>query len=117
MSDQRPAQRPAPRPGPRWGHTSPRRREISDGYRRRATLLTQLALTLGGVMAVAAVISLVLVSQADADTDGGSGAYGYLALFLWFGILAAAPVLVAVAVPAAVMARRVRLDEAAGTGG
>ncbi|WP_420032183.1 hypothetical protein ACN2WE_04810 [Streptomyces sp. cg28] len=117
MSDQRPAHRPAPRTGPRWGYAPPVGREISDGYRRRATLLTRSALTVGGVMAVAAVISGVLVSQADADTRGGSGAYGYLALFLWFGILAATPVLLAVAVPAAVMTRRVRRSEAAGTGG
>ncbi|WP_353940992.1 hypothetical protein ABII15_04645 [Streptomyces sp. HUAS MG91] len=109
MSDQR--------TGPRWGCAPPRDQEISAGYRRRATLLTRFALTVGGVMTVAAVTSLVLVSQADTVTGGGSGAYGCLALFLWFGILAAAPVLVAVAVPAAVMTRRVRRSEAAGTGG
>lgn len=38
----------------------------------------------------------------------GNAAYGYLAIFLWFRIAAAIPVLLAVAIPGAVMTRHVR---------
>lgn len=34
--------------------------------------------------------------------------HGYLAIFLWFGITAAIPVLLAVGIPGVVMTRRVR---------
>ncbi|MFD9291111.1 hypothetical protein ACFWBV_23055 [Streptomyces sp. NPDC060030] len=52
--------------------------------------------------------SLVLLVQADKDTAKAS--LGYLALFLWFGIAAAVPVLLAVAIPGVVMTRRVRQE-------
>jgi hypothetical protein len=52
------------------------------------------------------VASFVLLAQADAD-PGNSG-LGYLAIFLWFGIIATVPVLLAVGIPALVMGRRVR---------
>ncbi|WP_231905649.1 hypothetical protein [Streptomyces davaonensis] len=57
-------------------------------------------------MAVAFVISIVLLVLAEADAD--NSAYGYLALFLWFGIVAAIPVLLALAIPGVVMTRRAR---------
>jgi hypothetical protein len=43
---------------------------------------------------------------ADADVD--NAAYGYLAMFLWFGIAAAIPVVLAVGIPGVVMRRRLR---------
>ncbi|MEU5893369.1 hypothetical protein ABZ835_42045 [Streptomyces sp. NPDC047461] len=53
--------------------------------------------------------SIVFLVKADADVD--NAAYGYLALFLWFGIAAAIPVLLALGLPAIVMKRRVRQQE------
>ncbi|MFE2643187.1 hypothetical protein ACFXDO_11525 [Streptomyces nigra] len=49
--------------------------------------------------------SIVFLVKADADVD--NAAYGYLAIFLWFGIAAAIPVLLALGIPAIVMTRRV----------
>ncbi|PRX96168.1 hypothetical protein CLV72_108174 [Allonocardiopsis opalescens] len=57
-------------------------------------------------MVVAFVVSIVFLVRADANVD--DAAYGYLALFLWFGIAAAFPVLLALGIPAAVMTLRVR---------
>ncbi|MFI6693088.1 hypothetical protein ACIBLA_15220 [Streptomyces sp. NPDC050433] len=56
--------------------------------------------------------SLVLLAQADSDV--GNAAYGYLAIFLWFGIAAAIPVLLAVAIPGVVVTRRARQQRQAG---
>ncbi|TLS46972.1 hypothetical protein FE633_07400 [Streptomyces montanus] len=63
-------------------------------------------------MAVAFVASIVLLVKADADVD--NAAYGYLAIFLWFGIAAAIPVLLALGIPAVVMTRRVRQQKRLG---
>jgi hypothetical protein len=63
-------------------------------------------------MVVAFVVSLVLLAQADADDR--NAAYGYLAIILWAGIVLAIPVLLAVAIPGAVMTRRVRQQRQAG---
>ncbi|WP_327686125.1 hypothetical protein [Streptomyces sp. NBC_00467] len=49
---------------------------------------------------------IVFLVKADAD----DAAYGYLALFLWFGIAAATPVLLALGIPAIAMTRRVRQE-------
>ncbi|WP_235978514.1 hypothetical protein [Streptomyces lycii] len=108
MSDQRPARHPVPRPGygPPGGYGPPRPREVGAGYRRWTGVLLWLAITVAGLMAVAFVAGIVLLMKADANTD--DAAYGYLALFLWFGIAAAAPVLLALGIPALVMTRRVR---------
>lgn len=108
MSDQWPAQRPAPRPlpGPPGGYGPPRFHDVSAGYRRWAGVLLRLAITVAGLMVVAFVASIVFLVKADADVD--NAAYGYLALFLWFGIAAAIPVLLALGIPAIVMTRRVR---------
>ena len=88
MSDQQPA------PG------------VSAGYRRWAGVLVRTASVIALLMGVAFVVSLVLLALADAEE--GHAAYGYLAVLLWFGIAAAVPVLLAVAIPGAVMTRRVR---------
>ncbi|WP_367048661.1 hypothetical protein [Streptomyces sp. Je 1-332] len=48
------------------------------------------------------------------NADGDDAAYGYLALFLWLGIAAAIPVLLALGIPAIVMKRRVRQQERLG---
>ncbi|WP_420031487.1 hypothetical protein ACN2WE_00835 [Streptomyces sp. cg28] len=50
--------------------------------------------------------SIAFLVKADADVD--AAAYGCLALFLWFGIAAATPVLLALGIPAIIMRRRVR---------
>ncbi|MFE9686836.1 hypothetical protein [Streptomyces sp. NPDC006285] len=63
-------------------------------------------------MVVAFVASIVFLVKADADVD--NAAYGYLAIFLWFGIAAAVPVLLALGIPAIVMTRRVRQQERLG---
>ncbi|MEV6787681.1 hypothetical protein [Streptomyces sp. NPDC051098] len=60
-------------------------------------------------MVAAFVASVVFLMKADADVD--DAAYGYLALFLWIGIAAAIPVLLALGIPAIVMTRRVRQQE------
>ncbi len=114
MSDQRPAQRPAPRPlpGPPGGYGPPRFQEVSAGYRRWAGVLLWLAIAVAGFMVVAFVAGIVFLVKADADVD--DAAYGYLALFLWFGIAAATPVLLALGIPAIVMTRRVRQQERLG---
>ncbi|GAA2973488.1 hypothetical protein GCM10010446_67330 [Streptomyces enissocaesilis] len=57
-------------------------------------------------MVVAFVAGIVFLVKADTDVD--AAAYGCLALFLWFGIAAAIPVLPAPGIPAIVMTRRVR---------
>ncbi|MFD3842636.1 hypothetical protein ACFWWC_41335 [Streptomyces sp. NPDC058642] len=63
-------------------------------------------------MAVAFVASIVFLVKADADVD--NAAYGYLALFLWFGIAAAIPLLLALGLPAIIMKRRVQQQERLG---
>ena len=80
--------------------------DISAGYRRWAGVLLWLAIALAGVMVVAALASIAFLVKADTDVD--AAAYGYLALFLWFGIAAATPVLLALGIPAIIMRRRVR---------
>jgi hypothetical protein len=114
MSDQRPAQRPTPGPwpGPPGGYGPPRFQEVSAGYRRWAGVLLWLAIAVAGLMVVAFVASIALLVKADADVD--NAAYGYLVLFLWFGIAAAFPVLLALGIPAIVMTRRVRRQERLG---
>ncbi|MFD8568500.1 hypothetical protein [Streptomyces sp. NPDC059639] len=115
MSEQRPPRHPAPRPGPRWSYAPPQVQQITDDYRRRATLLTRFAIAVGALMAVALVISVVFLVQADSDST--KSGLGYLALVLWAGITVATPVLVALVVPAVTMTRRVRRQEQARTGG
>ncbi|MEV7990633.1 hypothetical protein AB0O67_01610 [Streptomyces sp. NPDC086077] len=111
MSDQRPAQRPAqrPLPGPPGWYGPPPFQEVSAGYRRWSGVLLWLAITVAGLMVVALVASIVFLMKADADVD--DAAYGYLAVFLWFGIAAAIPVLLALGIPAIIMTRRVRQQE------
>ncbi|MET8941748.1 hypothetical protein ABZX28_32700 [Streptomyces rubiginosohelvolus] len=84
----------------------PRPREITADYRHRAGVLTWSAVVVGALMAVALVVSVVFLIRADQDTR--NAAYGYLALVLWVGIAAAVPVLLALAIPAARMRRRLR---------
>ncbi|MFD5319710.1 hypothetical protein [Streptomyces sp. NPDC127098] len=79
---------------------------VSTRYRRWASILSWLAIAIGGFVVVAFVVSLVLLALADADDR--KAAYGYLALVLWVVIAAAIPVLLAVAIPGVVMTRRVR---------
>ncbi|QFG27051.1 hypothetical protein F7P10_14945 [Actinomadura sp. WMMB 499] len=79
---------------------------MSVGYRRWARILICLAIIIAIFVVVAFVASVVLLAKADADVE--NAAYGYLAIVLWVGIAAAIPVLLAVAVPGAVMTRRVR---------
>ena len=93
-------------PGPPGGYGPPRFHVVSAGYRRWAGILLWLAIAVAGLMVVAFVASIVFLVKADADVD--NAAYGYLALFLWFGIAAAIPVLLALGIPAIVMTRRVR---------
>lgn len=97
-------------PGPPGGYGPPRFHEVSAGYRRWASVLLRLAIAVAGLMVVAFVASIVFLVKADAD----DAAYGYLALFLWFGIAAAIPVLLALGIPAIVMTRRVRQQERLG---
>jgi heme/copper-type cytochrome/quinol oxidase subunit 2 len=112
MSDQQPAPYPAQMPGAPWAYAPPQARGVSAGYRRWAGILSWLAIIIAVLVVVAFVASLVLLVRADADV--GNAAYGYLAIFLWFGIAAAIPVLLAVAIPGAVMTRRVRRQRQAG---
>ncbi|MEV7642767.1 hypothetical protein AB0O32_22800 [Streptomyces rubiginosohelvolus] len=93
-------------PGVPWGFVQPQPREITADYRRRAGILTRSAIVVGALMAVALVVSVVFLVRADQDTR--NAAYGYLALVLWVGIAAGIPVLLALAIPAARMRRRVR---------
>ncbi|MFE7445741.1 hypothetical protein ACFU7X_35435 [Streptomyces chartreusis] len=58
-------------------------------------------------MLVAFVAGIVFLVKADAD----EAAYGYIALFLWFGVAAAVPVLLAFGIPALVMTWRVRQQD------
>ncbi|MGD6749657.1 hypothetical protein [Streptomyces sp. BH105] len=102
MSDQWPA-RPAPTPG---GYGPPGAPEFSIGYRRWAGVLLWSAIVLAGLMVIGFVVSLVLLVKADEDVD--NAAYGYLALFLWFGIAVAIPVVLALGIPGVVMTLRVR---------
>lgn len=87
-------------------YAPPQAPAVSDAYRRWAGILFRLAAVVAFLMAAAFVASLVLLVRADADTR--NAAYGYLALFLWFGIAVAIPVLLAVGIPGVVMRRRVR---------
>ncbi|MEU8679376.1 hypothetical protein [Streptomyces sp. NPDC048560] len=106
MSDQQPAPHPAQLSGVPHAYVPPGARGVSVGYRRWAGILVWLAISIAVLMVIAFVVSLVLLAQADADVE--NAALGYLAIFLWFGIAAAAPVLLAVAIPGAAMRRRVR---------
>lgn len=93
-------------PGAPTAYAPPHTRASSAGYRRWARILSWLAIAIAVLIAVALAVSVVLLVTADANVD--NAAYGYLALFLWFAIAAATPVLIAVGIPAAVMTRRVR---------
>jgi NhaP-type Na+/H+ or K+/H+ antiporter len=106
MSDQWPTHHPAPVPGPPSGYGLPQVPQLGAGYRRWAGVLLWGAIVLAGLMVVAFVVSLVFLTKADAS--GGNASYGYLALFLWFGIAGAIPVLLALGIPGLVMTRRVR---------
>ncbi|MCC8479443.1 hypothetical protein LMJ41_16325 [Streptomyces globisporus] len=93
-------------PGVPWGFVQPRPRKVTADYRHKAAILTWSAIVVGALMAVALVVSVIFLIRADQDTR--NAAYGYLALVLWVGIAAAVPVLLALAIPAARMRRRVR---------
>jgi heme/copper-type cytochrome/quinol oxidase subunit 2 len=105
---------PDRQPPPCWPRTfgaprayaPPQAREFSVGYRRWAGILLWSAIIIAVLVVGAFVVSLVLLAQADADVRKAS--YGYLAIFLWFGITAAIPVLLAAGIPGVVMTRRVR---------
>ncbi|MGW7092633.1 hypothetical protein [Streptomyces sp. NPDC054874] len=117
MSDQQP-----PAPWGRWPaappvappgvYAPPRAPEITASYRRWAGVLTWTAIVVAALLAVALVMSIVFLVWADQDTR--NAAYGYLALVLWVGIAAGVPVLIAVAVSAGAMRRRVREQNWAG---
>ncbi|MFJ3407927.1 hypothetical protein [Promicromonospora sp. NPDC090134] len=100
MSDQQQAPYPAQHP--------PAPQPISDAYRKWATALVWIAVIVLAFVVVAFVASLVLLGVADNSTDPGAGAYGYLAIFLWFAIFAAFPVLLGTGIPGLVMRARVR---------
>ena len=106
MSEQQSATFPAETPGAPQVHVPPQARAVSAGYRRWANVLVWIAAVIAVLVVVGFVVSLVLLAQADADS--GSGAFGYLAIFIWFGIVAAIPVLLAVGIPGLVMKLRVR---------
>jgi len=112
MSDQQPAPHPAQMPGAANAYGPLQAWGVSAGYRRWASILIWLAVVIAALMVAAFVVSLVLLAKADEDTR--YAAYGYLALFLWGGIVAAIPVLLAVAIPGAVMTSRVRQQRQAG---
>ncbi|MET9592986.1 hypothetical protein ABZY45_18810 [Streptomyces sp. NPDC006516] len=111
MYDQQPPH-PARMPFPPGAYVPPRAPELSAGYRRWARILVGLAIVIAVLVVAAVVVSVVLLVQADADS--ANAAYGYLAIVLWVGIALAIPVLLAVAIPGAVMTRRVRQQRQAG---
>jgi hypothetical protein len=119
MSDQQPdphaAQTPrAPQPYTPQPYAPPHAREVSVTYRRWANVLVWAAAVIAVLVVVALVASFVLLAQADADVD--NAALGYLAIFLWFGIVAAVPVLLGIGIPGLVMKRRVRQQDRASAG-
>lgn len=104
-------------PPSHWGrppvaYAPPPAREVTASYRLWTGILTWTAVVVATLMAVALVVSVVLLVRADQDTR--NAAYGYLALVLWAAIAAAIPVLIAIAVPAGVMRRRVRQQNRSG---
>ncbi|PUB27958.1 hypothetical protein C8K30_104411 [Promicromonospora sp. AC04] len=115
MSDQQPAPYPARTPGAPQAYVAPQAPAVSAGYRRWANILVWVAAVIAALVVVGFVASFVLLAQADAG--GGSGALGYLAIFIWFGIVAAIPVLLAVGIPGLVMKLRVRRQAQAFDGG
>ncbi|MEV0891978.1 hypothetical protein [Promicromonospora sp. MEB111] len=98
MSDQQQAPYPAQHP--------PAPRPVSAAYRKWATALVWIAVIVLAFVVVAFVGSFVLLGLANASTD--AAAYGYLAIFLWFAIAAAFPVLLGTGIPGLVMRARVR---------
>lgn len=98
-------------PGP---YAPPQAHGISASYRRWANVLVWAAAVIAVLVVVALVASFVLLAQADADVD--NAALGYLAIFLWFGIVAAVPVLLGVGIPGLVMKLRVRREDRASAG-
>ncbi|MEU5877863.1 hypothetical protein [Spirillospora sp. NPDC047279] len=112
MSDQQPFHRPAQMPVPPNVYAPPQARPVSAAYRRWASVLVGLAIVIAVFLVVAFVTSIVFLVLADADTN--NAALGYLAIVLWVGIVAAIPLLLAVAIPAAAMKRRVRQQRRAG---
>ncbi|MER7724087.1 hypothetical protein [Streptomyces sp. NPDC096323] len=112
MSNQQPGPHRAQVPGPRPMYTPPQIRAVGAAYRRWALLFVWLAVIIAVLMVAAFVMSLVLLAEADANP--AKGAHGYGAIFLWFGIAAVTPVLLAVAVPGVFMTRRVRQQRRAG---
>lgn len=112
MSDQQPSPHLTPMAGAPNAYAPRQARGVSASYRRWASILIWLATIIAVLVVVAFVASLVLLAQADADDK--NAAYGYLAIFLWFGIVAAIPVLLATAIPGSIMKRRVRQQRQAG---
>ncbi|MGY0488930.1 hypothetical protein [Streptomyces sp. WG-D5] len=108
MSDHWPTPHPAPMPGP------PPAARFGASYRRWARILLGLAIVVASLVLVALVASFVLLAKADADVN--DAAYGYLALFLWFGIAAAIPLVLALGIPGVLMTRRARQQERAQAG-
>lgn len=111
MTDQQPGPYPAQTPGAPQGYTPPQAREISVTYRRWANVLVWGAAVIAVLVVVALVASFVLLAQADGNVD--NAALGYLAILLWFGIVAAVPVLLGVGIPGLVMKQRVRQQDRA----
>lgn len=109
MTDQQPSPYPAQAPGAPQAYVPPQVPAVSAGYRRWANILVWVAAVIAALVVLGFVASIVLLVQADAGGgSGGSGALGYLAIFIWFGIVAAIPVLLAVGIPGLVMKQRVR---------
>src|SRR5690606_16007332 len=106
MSEQQPAPHPAQLPAAPAAYGPPQAREVSVAYRRWANILVWIAAVIAVLVVVALVASFILLAKADADVD--NAAYGYLAIFIWFGIVAAIPALLAVGIPGLVMKLRVR---------
>ncbi|MEU8990461.1 hypothetical protein AB0C98_29205 [Streptomyces sp. NPDC048558] len=100
---------PKPSAGSPGGYGQPPFQEVSARDRRWAGLLLRVTIAIAGLMLVAFVVGIVFLVRADADA--GEAAYGYIALFLWFGVAAAVPVLLAFGIPALVMTRRVRQQD------
>jgi len=106
MSEQQPPPHPPQMPGGPAAYAPPQVQVLSDGYRRWARILIGLAIAIAVLMVVALVASFVLLAVADANVD--NAAYGYFAIFIWFALFAAFPLLLALGIPGVVMTRRVR---------
>ncbi|MFQ6395780.1 hypothetical protein ACLMAJ_20225 [Nocardia sp. KC 131] len=114
MSEAQPTSHPAPLPGASNAYGPPQAREVSVAYRRWANILVWIGAVIAGLVVVALVASVVLLAHADADVD--NAVYGYLAIYIWVGIIAAIPALLAVGIPGLVMKLRVRQQAQASSG-